>query len=130
MAAILRVMSVAHPTLGAVGRARRPNAPAAGAKSTGLAPRCLSGQGKPIPIGSVALRNHLTVREILRTDSGLREQYAATNRRAGATAASIDEYGRGKNAGVQQILAAAGLTDAKRAAINANQVPPHDEIPR
>lgn len=71
----------------------------------------LAGKGKPIPFGSLALRNHLAVGEILRTDSGLRKHYTATKRRAGATAASIDEYGRGKNAGIQQILAAAGLTD-------------------
>jgi GrpB-like predicted nucleotidyltransferase (UPF0157 family) len=80
--------------------------------------------------GSLALRNHLAVRDILRTDSGLREQYAATKRRVGATAANIDEYGRGKNAMIQQILAAAGLSDAERAAIDAVQVPSHDEVPR
>jgi GrpB-like predicted nucleotidyltransferase (UPF0157 family) len=80
--------------------------------------------------GSLALRNHLAVRDILRADADLREQYAAVKRRIGATAANIDEYGRGKNAMVQQILAAAGLTDAERAAIDANQVPSHDELPR
>jgi hypothetical protein len=31
---------------------------------------------------------------------------------------------------VQQILAAAGLTDAERAAIEASQVPSHNEEPR
>ncbi len=75
--------------------------------------------------GSLSLRNHLAVRDTLRTDSNLREQYAAVKRRVGATAANIDEYGRGKNAMVQQILAAAGLTDAERTAIDANQVPSH-----
>lgn len=49
------------------------------------------------------------------------ERLAATN---------TDEYGRGKNAMTQRILAAAGLTDAKRASIDANQVPSHDEVPR
>jgi hypothetical protein len=44
-------------------------------------------------------------------------------RRAGATATTIDDYGRAKNAVVQQILAVAGLTDAERNSINANQVP-------
>ena len=44
--------------------------------------------------------------------------------------ANIDDYGRAKNAMVQQILAAAGLTDAERASIDANQVPSHDEVPR
>jgi hypothetical protein len=111
MAAVLRVMSVAHPTLGAVGRAWRPNAQAGRPQPLNLPDwlrAALAGTGKPIPFGSLALRNHLAVREILRTDSGLREQYAAT----------------------KEILAAAGLTDAERAAINANQVPPHDEIPK
>jgi GrpB-like predicted nucleotidyltransferase (UPF0157 family) len=80
--------------------------------------------------GSLALRNHLAVRDILRTDSGLRDRYAAVKRQAGATAASIDEYGRGKNAMVQHILAAAGFTEAERASIDARQVPPHEEAAR
>lgn len=80
--------------------------------------------------GSLSLRNHLAVRDILRTDAGLRKRYAAVKRRVGATAANIDEYGRGKNAMVQQILAAAGLTEEERASIDANQVPPHDAVPR
>jgi GrpB-like predicted nucleotidyltransferase (UPF0157 family) len=80
--------------------------------------------------GSLALRNHLAVRDILRANPALRQQYAAVKRRVGATAANIDEYGRGKNAMVQRILAAAGLTDAERASIDANRVPPHDEVPR
>ena len=73
--------------------------------------------------GSLSLRNHVAVRDILRTDPDLREQYAAVKRQAGATAANIDEYGRAKNAMVQHILAAAGLTEAERAAIDANRVP-------
>jgi GrpB-like predicted nucleotidyltransferase (UPF0157 family) len=83
-----------------------------------------------VVVGSLSLRNHLAVREILRTDPDLRDQYAAVKKRAGATAADIDEYGRAKNAMVQQILAAAGLTDAERASIDANQVPSHDQVPR
>jgi GrpB-like predicted nucleotidyltransferase (UPF0157 family) len=70
------------------------------------------------------------VRDILRADPSRREQYAAVKRRAGARAANIDEYGRQKNAMVQQILTAAGLTGAERASIDANQVPSHDEVPR
>jgi GrpB-like predicted nucleotidyltransferase (UPF0157 family) len=80
--------------------------------------------------GSLALRNHLAVRDTLRADPVLRERYAAVKRRVGATAANIDAYGRGKNAMVQRILAAAGLTGTERASIDANQVPSHDEIPR
>jgi GrpB-like predicted nucleotidyltransferase (UPF0157 family) len=83
-----------------------------------------------IVAGSLALRNHLGVRDVLRADADLRGQYAAVKKRVGATAANIDEYGRGKNAVIQQILAAAGLTDTERAAIDANQVPSHEELPR
>jgi hypothetical protein len=50
-------------------------------------------------------------------------------KRAGATAADIDEYGRAKNAMVQKILAAAGLTDAERASIDANQAPSQMTFP-
>ena len=80
--------------------------------------------------GSLSLRNHLAVREILRSDPDLRARYASVKRRVGAVAADIDEYGRGKNAMVQQILAAAGLTEAERVSIGANQVPSHDEVLR
>jgi|HubBroStandDraft_6_1064221.scaffolds.fasta_scaffold07767_6 GrpB-like predicted nucleotidyltransferase (UPF0157 family) len=79
---------------------------------------------------SLSLRNHLAVRDTLRANPALREQYAAVKRQAGATAANIEDYGRAKNAVVQQILAAAGLTDAERASIEANQVPSRDEVPR
>jgi GrpB-like predicted nucleotidyltransferase (UPF0157 family) len=79
--------------------------------------------------GSLSLRNHLAVRDILRADPDLREQYAAVKRWAGATASDIDEYGRAKSAMVQRILAAAGLTDAERAAIDAHQVPSHEDVP-
>jgi GrpB-like predicted nucleotidyltransferase (UPF0157 family) len=80
--------------------------------------------------GCLSLRNHLAVRDILRSDMILRHEYATVKRRVGAAAADIDEYGRGKNAIVQQILAAAQLTEAERASIEANQVPSHDEVPR
>lgn len=83
-----------------------------------------------IVAGSLSLRNHLAVRDILRRDPRLREQYAGVKRRVGATSANIDEYGHGKNAMVQQILAAAGLSEAERASIDANQVPSHEELPR
>ncbi len=83
-----------------------------------------------IVAGSLSLRNHLAVREILRMRADLREQYSAVKKRIGAMAANLDEYGRGKNAMVQQILAAAGLSDAERASIEANQVPSHDELAR
>lgn len=83
-----------------------------------------------IVAGSLALRNHLAVRDTLRADGSLRAEYGAIKKKVGARAANIDEYGRGKNGMVQKILAAAGLSDEERARIDSNQVPSHDELPR
>ena len=80
--------------------------------------------------GSLALRNHLAVRDHLRADAALRDEYAVVKRRVATTAADIEEYGQGKNAMVQEILRAAGLSDDERASIDANQVPSRDEVPR
>jgi len=80
--------------------------------------------------GCLSLRNHLAVRDALRADAALRDEYAAVKRRVATTAADIDEYGQGKNAMVQEILRAAGLSDDERASIDANQVPSRDEVPR
>ena len=80
--------------------------------------------------GALSLRNHLAVRDTLRADAVLRAEYAAVKKRVGATAADIDEYGQGKNDTVQRILAAAGLTDAERASIDASNVPSHRDVPR
>ncbi|GAA2758301.1 GrpB family protein [Actinopolymorpha rutila] len=80
--------------------------------------------------GCLSLRNHLALRDVLRSDAALREEYSAVKRQAGALAADIDEYGRLKTDMVQRILAAAGLTDAERASIAGNQVPSHEELPR
>jgi hypothetical protein len=43
--------------------------------------------------------------------------------------AALRSTARG-NAVIQEILAAAGLTEAERASIDANQVPSLDEVPR
>ncbi len=83
-----------------------------------------------IVAGALSLRNHLAVRDTLRADPALREQYAEVKRRVGAVAADIDEYGQGKNAMVQRILAAAGLTGEELASIDGNQVPSHRDVPR
>jgi GrpB-like predicted nucleotidyltransferase (UPF0157 family) len=80
--------------------------------------------------GCLSLRNHLAVRDSLRADPALRDAYAEVKRRVGSTAADIEDYGRGKNAIVQQILRAAGLTDDERASIDANQVPSRADVPR
>jgi GrpB-like predicted nucleotidyltransferase (UPF0157 family) len=80
--------------------------------------------------GSLSLRNHRAVRDTLRADPELRDRYAAVKKRVGATAADLLAYGRGKNAMVQEILAAAGLTEAERASIDGNQVPSAEEVPK
>jgi GrpB-like predicted nucleotidyltransferase (UPF0157 family) len=72
--------------------------------------------------GALSLRNHLALRDTLRADSGLRDEYADVKRRLGATSATGDEYTAGKNAIVLRILAAAGLAEADRSEIEANQL--------
>ncbi|CAM3725105.1 GrpB family protein [Isoptericola cucumis] len=67
--------------------------------------------------GSLALRNHLAVRDTLRSDAALRAEYDAVKRRAAAVAADIDEYLLLKSEVLGRILARAGLSDDERAAI-------------
>lgn len=84
-------------------------------------PPRLSGTNTYVVVnGCLSLRNHLAVRDTLRADAALRNEYAAVKREAGARAANIDEYGQAKTAMVQKILATAGLTAAERASIGAN----------
>jgi GrpB-like predicted nucleotidyltransferase (UPF0157 family) len=80
--------------------------------------------------GSLSLRNHLAVRNVLRADPDLREEYATVKRRVAAVTDDIDEYGRGKSPVIQRILATAGLTGAELSSIDANQVPSHVDRPR
>lgn len=79
--------------------------------------------------GSLALWNHLRLRDALRASTRLRDRYGAVKKSIGATAASIEEYGEGKNAVIQQILESAGLADElrPRKAMNGS-VDPSDEV--
>jgi len=70
--------------------------------------------------GCLSLRNHLAVRDVLRADQALRDEYAAVKKQAGARLDNIDEYLVAKTDIVLKILAAAGLTDAERASIAGN----------
>ncbi len=70
--------------------------------------------------GSLALRNHLGVRDALRADDALRDEYAAVKRRAGLEAADIDDYIARKSDVLDRVLRAAGLTDDDRASIAAS----------
>lgn len=81
--------------------------------------------------GSLSLRNHLAVRDVLRTDSSLCSRYAAVKKSVAHTAGDIDEYGAGKNDVLQAILAAAGLTEDERQSIDyANRVSTRSEFPQ
>jgi GrpB-like predicted nucleotidyltransferase (UPF0157 family) len=80
--------------------------------------------------GCLSLRNHLGLRDMLRADKDLRDEYAAVKKKVGLLAANIDDYGQSKNQIVLKILAAAGLTESDVASIASNQVPTHDELPR
>ncbi len=60
--------------------------------------------------GSVALRNHLAVRNALRGDTGLRDEYASLKLQLAAATDDIAVYIEGKSALIRRILAAAGLS--------------------
>ncbi len=67
---------------------------------------------------SLSLRNHLAVRDTLRSDAELRDAYAAVKLDLAARDLDgIEDYIDGKNAVVQRILAAAGISDDDRGAI-------------
>ena len=80
--------------------------------------------------GCLSLRNHLAVRDVLRADKGLRDEYAALKKRVSRQAANIDDYGLLKTRVVLKILGAAGLAESDVASIAANQIPTHEELPR
>lgn len=67
--------------------------------------------------GSLALRNHLGVRDVLRADAILRAEYAEVKLRAADSAADIDEYLELKSGVLDRVLRAAGLTEDERAEI-------------
>jgi len=83
-----------------------------------------------IVAGCLSLRNHLGVRDALRADKGLRDEYGAVKKQVGLLAANIDDYGQSKSNVVVKILRAAGLTESDIASIAANQIPTHEELPR
>jgi GrpB-like predicted nucleotidyltransferase (UPF0157 family) len=68
--------------------------------------------------GSLSLRNHLAVRDVLRVDEVLRAEYAALKKRLARDVADIDEYIEGKSPVLQRILERAGFTDDERAQID------------
>jgi GrpB-like predicted nucleotidyltransferase (UPF0157 family) len=67
--------------------------------------------------GSIALRNHLAVRDVLRADPDLRDRYAALKAELATATDDIDEYTSAKGHVLQDVLAAAGLPAEELAAI-------------
>jgi GrpB-like predicted nucleotidyltransferase (UPF0157 family) len=53
--------------------------------------------------GCLSLHNHRGLRDVLRADAALRDEYAAVKREAGASAASIDKYRQARTAVIQKI---------------------------
>jgi GrpB-like predicted nucleotidyltransferase (UPF0157 family) len=70
--------------------------------------------------GSLALRNHLGVRDVLRRDPARRDEYARVKRELAATVDDIEEYVEGKSAVLQRILERVGIDEAERAAVEAS----------
>ena len=69
--------------------------------------------------GSLHVRNHLAVRQVLREQPGLRDRYAAA--KLGLSAddeMDITRYIAGKSAVLQEVLSLSDLTDAEKAEIH------------
>jgi GrpB-like predicted nucleotidyltransferase (UPF0157 family) len=73
--------------------------------------------------GSLALKNHLCLRETLRRNTRLRDEYGDVKRAVASYASDIVEYGQGKNSVIQKILATGGLSAEELASIDGQQGP-------
>ncbi|HSJ83898.1 MAG TPA: GrpB family protein [Acidimicrobiia bacterium] len=69
--------------------------------------------------GSLALRNHLAVRDTLRRDAELRAAYADLKRRLAKDLDEINAYVEAKSAVLTRILEQAGFDEDERTAIQA-----------
>jgi GrpB-like predicted nucleotidyltransferase (UPF0157 family) len=68
--------------------------------------------------GTLHVRNHLAVRDILRARPDLRDRYGAVKRELAADAAmDIDRYLAGKSAILQEVLALSDLSESEKMAI-------------
>ena len=67
--------------------------------------------------GSLALRNHLAVRDQLRHEVALRDEYAALKRSIAASVHDMDQYVKKKSSFLSVVLELAGLTAEERDAI-------------
>jgi len=74
--------------------------------------------------GCLALRNHLGVRDLLRSDAELRDEYGALKKAIAENVDDLYDYGEQKSAFLSELLGRAGLTLAERQEIEAvNRAP-------
>ncbi len=74
--------------------------------------------------GSLALRNHLSVRDALRDDSALRQEYGTLKRAIAAEVTDTADYVERKSAFLTRVLEQSGLSDDERRSItDANRAP-------
>jgi GrpB-like predicted nucleotidyltransferase (UPF0157 family) len=77
------------------------------------------------PASSVALRNHLCLRDTLRTNSALRDEYAMLKYRLSTTfSESIDDYVEGKTKFILEILSSRGFGPDNLEAIRVANLAP------
>ena len=67
--------------------------------------------------GCLSVRNHLGLRELLRNDGQLRDEYSAIKRGLAAETDDVDVYLRGKSEIIRRILQKAGLASSDLDAI-------------
>ncbi|WP_110181047.1 GrpB family protein [Nocardioides solisilvae] len=68
--------------------------------------------------GTLAVRNHLAVRDVLRARDDLRDEYAATKRMLAAQPEmDVETYVAGKSVVLQKVLAESDLTEEERLAV-------------
>jgi GrpB-like predicted nucleotidyltransferase (UPF0157 family) len=77
--------------------------------------------------GSAALRNHLILRDALKNDEILAQEYGALKKRLARASNNMDEYVMGKTKFITAILATGGMSDRELLAIeqqNKSVIPP------
>jgi GrpB-like predicted nucleotidyltransferase (UPF0157 family) len=67
--------------------------------------------------GAQSLRNHLGVRDTLRADAELRDEYGKVKQELAARGLGIDDYVEGKNDILEKVLSRAGMSENDRHAI-------------
>ena len=76
-----------------------------------------------VRVDSLALKNHLAVRDVLRRNPELRDEYSAVKRDLAMNTSDIDIYISGKTEVLQRVLKLGGLSDEELdaiAAVNGN----------